>query len=428
MSDLTAFPGMAMALQQVGNALVCIALGGVFATLFSAYTLTGQVGVRRLAEKYPKAEHRLTHWAPRWDVIRFSLMLCSVLSQIGVVVFALLPMVPTGDRSVLPFIFTLVVTTLCLALVFHVLPRALSRNYADRISVASLPAASLLTRLLFPLAWPVASMAHLLHRVFQEGADEEDRPSTEEQIRSAVNRASLEELEEEERQILESVFDFGETVTREIMTPRVDIQSLEDTETVMRCADEVKDSPHSRFPVYHESLDDVRGMVHVKDLLRLIRDGKEKELVGRVVKGVPFIPESMPINDLLTLLRSEKSQSAIVVDEYGGTAGLVTMEDILEELVGEIMDEYDKEDARIHQLSDGSAILDARTPVYEVNELLDVRIPENEDYDSAGGFVFHELGRIPRPGEVVQGDGYEITIQTASPRQLHTLRILKKDS
>ncbi len=209
------------------------------------------------------------------------------------------------------------------------------------------------------------------------------------------------------------------------MTPRIDAESLEDTLTIEECVSEIKKSSHSRFPIFHETMDHIQGMVHVKDLLRLLSEGKGDGPVIQAVNESTFVPESMPINDLLNLMRTEQIQLAIVVDEYGGTAGLVTIEDIIEELVGEIQDEYDHEEEHIHRLSGGSVILDARTPVDKANKLLDLTIPEKEEYDSIGGYVFHVMGKIPRPGEVLDNDAYTITIQTANSHRLHTVRILK---
>lgn len=411
--------------RLVAAGIVCLALGSLFATLLAALTLTGRVGAGRLAEKYPAAKQRLTYWKERWDVLRIAVMLSSTCMQVGIVVFTVLALAPDGTASWPQLAGAVVGVTLIFALVFHTVPRALSLSYADRISVASLPLAGFIARVLYPLAGPIAVFSRYLHRVFEEGSEDLDAPTPEDEIRSVVDRASTEDLEEEERQIIESVFELGDTITREIMTPRVDVECVEDTETVAAVVERVKGSSHSRFPVYHESLDDIRGIAHVKDLLRLLSEGKSAQPVTRAVKEAPFVPESMPINDLLTLLRTEKSQTAVVVDEYGGTAGLVSMEDIIEELVGDIHDEYDKEERRIQPLSDGSAILDARLPVDEVNELLSISIPENEDYDSAGGFVFHALGRIPKPGEMVEGPDFQITVQTANARQLHMLRIRK---
>jgi CBS domain containing-hemolysin-like protein len=210
------------------------------------------------------------------------------------------------------------------------------------------------------------------------------------------------------------------------MIPRVDMEGIEDTETIETGVEHIKDSSYSRFPVYHDSMDDILGIVHVKDLLRLLSEQRGNQRIINVAKPLPFVPESMPINDLLQLMRTEQAQLAIVVDEYGGTAGLVTLEDVIEELVGEIRDEYDSEEKSFQRLSDGSAILQARVLVEDANEALDIHIPTSEEYDSLGGYIFHSLGRVPRPGETVSGRDFCITIQAANVRQIHTIRIQRQ--
>jgi len=417
----------AVAYYDLSYSLVCLVLGGLFATLFSAYTVTGHVGVSRLKEKAPTGRARLlARWESRWDVLRTSLLLCSIVMEVGFVLFAVRGWAPAPERISLSLAVIVLVTVFIFSVVFNILPRALSQTHADRITLLFLPLAAGLARLLYPAAWPIVQLGHALHLAFMAESERRDRPTPAEEIRSVVDRASTTELEDGERQILQSVLEFRDTITREIMTPRVDIKSLEDTDTIADCVRAVKDSPYSRFPVYHDTLDDVRGVVHVKDMLWHLDDNAGSVPVIQAVKEVPFVTESMPISDLLTLMRSEKAQIAIVVDEYGGTAGLVSIEDIVEELVGEILDEYDPDQKRIQRLSDGSAIVDARLPVDEVNTLLALDIPEDEDYDSIGGFVFHELGRIPRPGELIEGPNYEIMVQTANAHQLHTLRVLEK--
>ncbi|MEM7394987.1 MAG: hemolysin family protein, partial [Verrucomicrobiota bacterium] len=186
-------------------------------------------------------------------------------------------------------------------------------------------------------------------------------------------------------------------------------------------------SPYSRFPVYHETSDHILGIVHIKDLHNRVRQDESAMPITRLLKEVPFVPESMPINDLLKMLRAEQTQMAVVVDEYGGTAGLVTMEDIIEELVGDIQDEHDNEETMVQRLSDDSFVLDAKMPVDEINQLLSLDIPESEEYESVGGYLFQELGRIPRPGEILEKELYSITITQANSHQLQKVRIQKHE-
>jgi putative hemolysin len=385
--------------------------------------LTGRAGVKRLIPKYPQSGELLDAWDSRWNVLVSALLILSTLMEVGALVFGLLAFTPGGAVVTLFDVASIFMVVLVFTLALEILPEALSESYADKLSMLSLRFVVFLTRITYPLAWPLARIDSRLRKQLMSTSDEEDHPSAEDAIRSLVGEPNGMDLEEEEREIIRSVFEFGETITREIMTPRVAMECFEDADTVAACADEVKSSVYSRFPVFHESIDDIQGVIHVKDILRLLDAGKRGQRIISAAKPMPFVPESMPINDLLQLLRSEQAQMAIVVDEYGGTAGLVTVEDVVEELVGEIQDEYDTDEKAFHELSDGSAVLDARTPVDEVNEMLGIQVPVSEEYDSLGGFIFHELGRIPRPGEVVNGAGFTITIQTANARQLQRLRI-----
>jgi CBS domain containing-hemolysin-like protein len=398
-----------------------------FATLFASLLVTQDAGLQRLIDKYPRAATRVKRHEARWDLLRYT-ALCWA-SAFGVLTMVLaVDAFPSAPESA-PWITAGLVALSALAFVvlLNLLPRVVSEGYADRVSVRLLPLAGALSLLCWPLAWPLSRLERLLMAAALSGSDEEDRPSHEDEIRYLVDQVDEEDLDQGERQIIKSVLEFGETVTREIMTPRVDVIAVPETATVEACCATAKDTPFSRFPVYHETIDEIIGLVHIKDLLRITTEGQEQQSVGEVAKEVSFVPETMPINDLLSLLRAEKEQLAIVVDEYGGTSGLVAMEDVIEELVGDILDEYDTESMVMQRLSDGSAILDARMPVGEVNELLALNIPEDDEYDSLGGYVFHRLGRIPRPGEVVEEDAFRITIQSASVRQLQTVRLARKE-
>jgi CBS domain containing-hemolysin-like protein len=277
------------------------------------------------------------------------------------------------------------------------------------------------TRLLTPLVWPVYALERGLLARALSSADEDDRPSPEEEIMTLIDEADDQELEEEERDIIRGVFELGETVAREIMTPRVDIEGVPAENNVTDCVKKIQGSRHSRFPVYEETIDNVIGIVHVKDLLRLTAREEGDRPVSEIVKKISIIPETMPINDLLRQMQISRLQMALVVDEYGGTAGLICMEDIIEELIGEINDEYDLAEKEIQKRSDGSILVKASYPVDDLNEELKLRIPESDEYDSLGGFVLNELGAIPPVGAKLSLPGLDITVQAATPRRIHTL-------
>lgn len=407
--------------------ITALLLSALLATLHHAFLRTGDAGIDRLTQKFPDME-KYRFWTTRWDILCTSLMILWIFMAFGSVILWFRfcmpePLAWSLARTMaagLPALFAL-------TFALHIIPVVLSESYADRITLTFLPVAISLAVPLYGVAWPLARLENRLLSLFITGAEDIDRPTSEDEIRSLVEQASEDELEEEERQLIRSVFEFGETVTREIMTPRVDIDGLEHNDAITDSAQKVKDGRFSRYPVFADSQDDVQGIVHVRELLRAVVEGKGAEPVSTLCNKITFVPESMPINDLFKLLRTEQSHMAVVVDEYGGTAGLVTMEDIIEELVGEIHDEYDTAETRVQRLSDRSVLLDARMPVHEINELIRVNIPETDEYDSVAGYIFHKLGRIPRPGETIEEDGFAITVQTAGAHRIFTVRVMKKD-
>lgn len=397
---------------------VALLISGFWAVLFASFRETGNAGILRLAEKKPQAGAVLAYWSHRWNLLRTTLRFCLTLFEITAIYFAF----HTFNFSMaVEWIGLMLVMTPLYLLFIRVIPFVLAESYADRLSLFFLPLVILSTRLLAPIVWPIYALERgLLARVLSS-ADEDDRPTPEEEIMTLVDQADSAELEEEERDIIRSVFEFGDTVVREIMTPRVDIEGLRTGSTVAECVEKVKRSSHSRFPVYEETIDDIAGIVHVKDLLRLYASDEGSLPVTEVIKRVSAVPETMPINDLLRQMREQHFHMALVVDEYGGTAGIVCMEDIIEELIGEIHDEYDLAETDIQKRSDGSILVKASLAVSDLNEELDLMIPESEEYDSIGGYVLNELGCIPPAGTKVSLPGLEITVQHAAPRRIRTL-------
>lgn len=401
--------------------LLLLLASSAVVTLHLSFRLAGDAGVTRFIEKYPSA-NRYAFWTKRWPNLCASLLFLWGGLFIAALTLLIPYLSPASTAHVILRWAGLVVIGL---LVLHVIPVALAESYADRITALFLPFAVVCTALLYPVTAAIAALEHSLTRLLLAQSDDDHRPSSEDEIISVVDHIDADDLEETEREMIRSVLEFGETVTREIMTHRVDIIAFDHQQTVAECVERSKQASFSRFPVYAISLDDVRGVVHVKDLLRALSENKGDTPVERLGHKVTFVPESMPIDDLFRILRTARAQLALVVDEYGGTAGLVSMEDIIEELVGEIHDEYDAMETAVQALPDGSWLVDAREPVDEINEKLGVTIPESDDYDSVGGYIFHKLGHIPHPGERIEHDTFEIRIQTAVPNRIVNVRITK---
>ena len=398
--------------------VISLLIAGFWAVLFAAFRETGNAGIVRLSDKKPAAKELFTYWAPRWNLLRTTLRYCLTLFELAAAGLALYAFTLSTP---LHWIGLLLAMAILYMVFIRVIPFVLAESYADRLSLAFLPLAIGLTRLLTPIVWPIYAMERgLLARVLST-SDEDDRPTAEEEIMTLVEESAAEELEEEERDIIRSVFEFGETVAREIMTPRVDIEGIKDDLSVDECIDKVQHSRYSRFPIYHETIDDILGVVHVKALLRLVAQDQETRSVADIAKPLNVVPETMPISDLFKQMQGQNIQMVGVIDEYGGTAGIVCMEDILEELVGEIHDEYDHAEKDIQKRPDGSILVKANLAVDDLNEALDLDIPESDEYDSIGGFVLSELGVIPRAGKTLSTGHFKIIVQHATDRRIQTL-------
>jgi Mg2+/Co2+ transporter CorC len=230
------------------------------------------------------------------------------------------------------------------------------------------------------------------------------------------------ELEQDERQLIESVIDFGDTIAREVMVPRPDMVTVAATFRVADVMEITLLNGYSRLPACGQSSDDIVGLVYAKDLMRAERDGKEDRPVAELLRPATFVPETKRLPELLREMQQRQFHMAIVIDEYGGTAGLVTLEDIIEELVGEIVDEYDVEDPMIEPLPGGDALVRGRTPVDEVNDLLNADLPEG-DWDTVGGLIYSRLGHVPIEGETVDLDGWRLTAQRIQGRRIGRVRM-----
>ena len=227
-----------------------------------------------------------------------------------------------------------------------------------------------------------------------------------------------------EMTMIRRVAQLVDTAVREIMVPRIDMVAVEANEPVDQALQVVVERGFSRIPIYEEEIDKVVGVVHAKDILRDVAAGTRPASLRQIARSPYFVPEGKRIDELLAEMRENKVHLAIVVDEYGGTAGLVTIEDVLEEIVGEIQDEYDREEATVQQLNDREAIVDARVSLADLNELLGLEI-ESEGVDTVGGFVYHQLGRMPAPGDEIQTDGLTMRVLSVAGRRVKKVRVAK---
>ena len=285
------------------------------------------------------------------------------------------------------------------------------------VAIAGFPPIRLLTRGLIGLA-----------NLLFPGKGNPVGPSTSEQeILALVGEAEQEEvIEREERELIHSIIEFGDTITREVMVARPDIVSVEGRSSVDDALEIALLSGHSRMPIYNRSIDDILGLVYVKDLIRASRDGKAADPVESIeglVRSAHIVPETKRVAVLMREMQKEKFHMAVVVDEYGGVAGIVSLEDLIEELVGDIVDEFDTEEPLVNDLGSGAFSVAGTIPVDEVNEKLGLSVPENDDWDTLGGYLFHRLGHVPDIGEHVVSDGHVFTVEKMGANRIDRIRV-----
>jgi CBS domain containing-hemolysin-like protein len=248
---------------------------------------------------------------------------------------------------------------------------------------------------------------------------------TEEEIQELMNAGEEEGLiNEEENEMIQSIFALGDTVVREIMVPRTDMAYVNVDATVHEVVSSIIACGHSRIPVFDGTIDNIVGLVYAKDLLRYWGMDQSAVLLKNILRPAYFIPETKNLEELLHEFKKQRIHLAIVVDEYGGTSGLVTIEDLLEQIVGDIQDEYDLEEEWLVEDGDGSVVVDARLPIEDLEEHFGIEIAR-EKFDTVGGLIFHLTGRIPSVGEEVETGTIRLTVLEADPRKISKVRIAR---
>jgi len=319
----------------------------------------------------------------------------------------------------------LLVVTVLLALftiVFaELIPKSIALAAPERFAMALARPIDFLARILGPVVAVLNGITRWVTRSLGVQMNVEAQISAEE-LRLIVERGGEQGvLEAEEEQMINAVIELGERRVHEVMVPRVAIAALGSDASLEEAIDLVVDVGHSRIPIYRESIDEIVGILYAKDLLPYLKpDAGPRPALRKLLRPPVLVPESMTIDDLLHELQRRKVHIAIVLDEYGGTAGLVTIEDLLEEIVGEIQDEYDVEEPMVERLSDHEARVDGRADVDELLELfdLDLKLEDAEEYDTVGGLMYHRVGGVPAPGDSIEVDGLRLTVESTDGRRV----------
>jgi CBS domain containing-hemolysin-like protein len=308
----------------------------------------------------------------------------------------------------------------------ELVPETIAVQHSEKLALALARPLAVISYVAMPIAHFMVWLSNGISRLFGAQGQGDLPFVTEEEIKTLVDAGEEEGvIQEEEKEMIYSIFDLEDTLAREVMVPRIDVVALEVSTPMVEALDVIKASGHSRIPVYEETIDDIKGVLYAKDLLPYLRDGSNGVELEGILRDAYYIPESKRASDLLPDLQQRRVHMAIVVDEYGGMAGLVTIEDLLEEIVGEIQDEYDSEEPVFELVSEDEYILNARMDLDDLNRLMDVELP-TDDSDTLGGFIYTELGRVPVAGSQVTYQDLDFTVESVAGRRIEKVRVQRR--
>lgn len=410
--------------------LFLVLISGFFSGSESAFFSLTEIDVRRLNEiDTGRAAKRVLALLNRPQRLLNAILIGNTLVNVSAATVAALftsSLLHDADSPLLIFLIEVVVVTLVLLIFSEITPKiiAIKRSMAFTRAV-SLPLTAVVL-LLTPLS--------ILFEKMTRGAAlflklRKDRAFINEDEFKTLFEVSEETgaLKASERRMIHSIFEFRETTVKEVMVPRMDVVSVEKDTPIDTFLELVKEEGHSRIPVYDGTVDNILGILHVKDILYWTGRDQAVPPLRDLVREAFFIPESKGIDELLRDFQQERNHMAVVVDEYGGTAGIVTLEDVLEEIVGEIQDEYDVEQPLIAQTGENEWIADGKISIEELNESLGTLLPEEEEFESLGGFILHMLEHIPEEGETVPHENLVMTVEQIHKQRIEKVRIEKKE-
>lgn len=412
-------------------ALVSGLLGGFFAANHRALLEYSPSRLLELLQRR-KREAWMNWLEPRDELILITAIYRS-LFHLAVVIGMLLYLAPpTQTADWQDYLVAVLAAWVVIAVVGIVVPMSWGRHAAEPLLIASLPILRALYRLTHPLVWMLRPFDPIVRRLLgvpDEPTDE--AASLEMQLLDAVSeieKAGM-TIEPSQKDMIEAIVDFTTTTVEQIMTPRTDVVGLESDQSMEQIKQAIDEHGHSRYPVFEGDLDHILGMLYAKDLLKYVGgngDGEAPFELRRVVREALFVPETKPLQELLAEMQTRKVHIAVVLDEYGGTAGLVTIEDIVEEIVGEIQDEYETDEPPepvIERVDARTTLVEGRVYIDDLNDELDIELPEDDDYDTVGGFVFSTLGHIPEVGESFDYENLHVTVLDAEKTRINQVRI-----
>lgn len=411
-----------------------VAVRGLLAATRSSFASARRSRLRQMAEAGTPGASRAADLAEEASRMLGALYLADAILSVLVTALAVVTLLPPLAAALeqvglplswatgLGLVFIVLAVACTLLIVGQLVPEAIAAARPEEWAIRLTGVVQVVQAVLWPLVRLLVWLSNRMAAPFGGVPFSGTALISEEEIKTLVDAGEEEGvIEEEEKEMIYSIFAFGDTLAREVMVPRIDIVAVEADATLQQALDVVIEAGHSRIPVYEGSIDHVIGLLYAKDLLAHLRDGHVDLPLREVLRPAYFVPETKKVDDLLREMQQLRIHMAIVVDEYGGTAGLVTVEDILEEIVGEIQDEYDVEEPVFVQVGEGEYILDARMDLDDVNQLLGTKL-STESGETLGGLIYTALGRVPAPGDSLQVDDLQIEVLTVKGRRIGKVR------
>lgn len=402
---------------------VLIILSGLFSASETALTAFKSTDLEEIENTNPRTAKLLKRWLTKPNEILTAILLGNnIVNILASSIATIVTMQIMGSESG----HTVAIATICMTVVVlifgEITPKIVAKTYSKQISGIVIGPIYLLSVATLPIIKLLMFITKIISGLMGVNIKYENLMITEEEIKSYINFGKAEGvIEEEEREMIHSIIEFGDTTAKEVMTPRTSIFMLDAESTIDEVWDEIIDSGYSRIPVYGEDLDEILGILYVKDLMTLAKKGTTDIPLKNILRKAYFVPDTKSIVEILDEFRDQQVHMAIVLDEYGGTVGLTTIEDLIEEIIGEIKDEYDlHEEDEIEKISETKYKVDARINIEDLNKELELNIPESEDYESLGGYVLDILGRVAEVGDIVELDGLSMKVL-----EIEKMRVVK---
>ena len=412
--------------------VLMLVLSAFFSGSESAFFSISELELRALREKKSESKtargilHLLNKPKRLLTVILIGNTIVNVTAATIVALLAIKIFPQTWVESGVGLVVQVFLVTLCILIFSEVSPKIFAVKHPIRFAEWSVYPMTVLVKFLTPVSFVLEELTKGISKIL--GIKKEMPFINEEEIKTLIDVSEEKgALDQTEKEMIHSIFEFRETMVREVMVPRMDMVCVEKNTNVTDVIQLIKDKGHSRIPMYDEKVDNIVGILFVKDLLQDTIEFNEDVKLVDLLRKAYFVPETKMIDELLREFQQERIHMAIVVDEYGGTAGLVTLEDVLEEIVGEIRDEFDKEKPLVRQVSDHVWIVDAKINMEELNAITGLMLPTEEDYESLGGLIFSLLGSVPEVKEKVRYENLCFIVEDVQGQRILKVRIIEED-